>query len=277
MSIDVGSPKFRVTGQTELAAIYTGFVMKESVLQVQTKTAEGVPYQPTSVSASVWSGATGYEVQGSPFPATWNAVDSKWEVVLTPDGVGTLVIRWRSSDNDTGFQMLIVLDARMAYLMLNLRALLDKSIKALSETWAFTDSDLFMYLVNSLLFYNSIPPATSLTLEMMPPQIDHIIIEIAMVYGIQAQMMFSIDTDVTYSDQGMSLNIEHFGRLSTLYDKIMGRVETLIRRYKFNYKSTRTVMAFNPERARGWIWSQRLAAGFPFFSLGGMATNIFRG
>ncbi len=265
--MNVGSPKFIVSGQTQAPAIYTGFIGQDLILSVL---ADGTP---NIMSVNVWNGRTGLDLGQSESIF----MNNKWSIIINPKTLDSLVVRWKDSNNDVGYQMVTVLDARVTYLIMQLRIFLDKSIKTLSNTWAFTDADLFIYLTNALLYYNSISPVTGLYLMTMPPEIDHFIIELATVYGMQAQMIYSVDTDVNYNDQGMSLNIDHFGKLNTLYSQIITRVEMLIRRYKFNYKTTKSVMSFNPERSRGWIWSQRLSAGFPFFSLGGLGTNIFRG
>ncbi len=272
--IEVGSTKFDVSGQSDYAALVMGFITEDTTLTVVTKDGSGVPYEPDSMTLKIWDGGTGGLI--TEVTPTYNDTLLRWEGSVTVDRIGTLLGRWKSSDNDIGVQMLIGIDAMLEAMLLQLRAMLDKSMKERDKTWGYTDSDLFLYLVQAIGYFNTVPPVTYANLGSMPFGLNNIILDLATMFGLQAQMGFAIDNDVAYSDQGVSLTIDHFTKLSTMFDKVSGRIDKIIRGFKLTFKPVgKMVMTYNPERARGYLMSQTLTQGFPYFAIYGLDSSFF--
>lgn len=120
------------------------------------------------------------------------------------------------------------------------------------------------------------PPVTAANLGSMPSGLTNILIDLATMFGLQAQMGFAIDNDVAYTDQGVSLNIDHFTKLSSMFDKVSARIDKVIRGFKLTFKPVgKMVMCWNPERARGYLFSQTLTQGFPYFAIYGLDSSFF--
>lgn len=100
------------------------------------------------MNLKIWDGTTGGLI--TEVIPTYNDILKRWEGDVTVDRIGTLLGRWKSSDNDVGVQMLIGADARLTGLMIMLRAQLDKSTKERDKTWGYADGDLFLYLTQAI-------------------------------------------------------------------------------------------------------------------------------
>ena len=201
----------------------------------------------------------------------------RYKVVFIPDFVRTYIGKWKTSDGDVTLQMVMSIDLRLKMMMELLRSLLDKALKNRTETWGFTDVDLLMYLISGVGEFNNIPPLTSMSVVSVPDVFRQLIVNLATLYGIQAQMMYAIDTDVSYNDQGLSLNIDHFSKLSSVYGNLANRILEECRKAKavMVFSMTKSVMAFNPERARTYMFTNLITPGFPYFAFGMNLYNIF--
>lgn len=272
--IEVGSTKFDVSGQSDYAALVMGFITEDTMLTVVSRDSNGQLYQPTSMSLKIWDGGTGGLI--TEVTPTYNDILKRWEGEVAVDRIGTLLGRWKSSDNDVGIQMLIGVDVRLEAILIQLRAQLDKSMKDRDKTWGYADADLFLYLTQAMGYFNMIPPVTYVNLGSIPYGLNNIILDLATMFGLQAQMGFAIDNDVSYTDQGVSLNIDHFTKLSSMFDKVSGRIDKIIRGFKLTLKPVgKMVMTYNPERNRSFLFSQMLSQGFPYFAIFGIDSSFF--
>jgi hypothetical protein len=201
----------------------------------------------------------------------------KYRVLVTPDSVATYMGKWKTSDGDITMQMVMSVDLRLKMMMELLRSMLDKSLKDREKSWGYTDVDLLMYLISAVGEFNAMPPLTGFSVVNVPDVFRQLIINLAVLYGIQAQMMYAIDTDVSYNDQGLSLNIEHFSKLSGMYGTLASRIMDECRKAKtvMVFSMIKSVMAFNPERARTYMFTNLITPGFPYFAFGMNLYNIF--
>jgi len=261
--IDVGSTKFQFN-QTNLAGMLLGFVQENQYVTVQTLDGNNTPYQPDYVDVRMFD-QSGAEVIIN--GAEYDIDNLVWKTEICPTNIGSYLLRWKSSDNEVGTQLYIVIDGKMQHWMYSLKNLIDKSMKDNTKTWSYTDSDLFMYIVNGLNYFNTLMPISSFNLGGVPFYLEGLMIDLASLFAIQAQMMYSIDTDVNYSDQGMSLNIDHFSKLNTAYELVANRVIDNAKKIKWTMGARPVVLAqFNPERSRSFVFNQFIANGFPYFS-----------
>jgi hypothetical protein len=201
----------------------------------------------------------------------------KYKVLVTPDSVATYMGKWKTSDGDITVQMVMSVDLKLKMMMELLRSMLDKSLKDREKSWGYTDIDLLMYLISAVGEFNAMPPLTGFSVVNVPDVFRQLIVNLAMLYGIQAQMMYAIDTDVSYNDQGLSLNIEHFSKLSGMYGTLASRIMDECRKAKtvMVFSMIKSVMAFNPERARTYMFTNLITPGFPYFAFGMNLYNIF--
>jgi hypothetical protein len=235
----------------------------------------GELYDPTSVEFNL------FDSNGKLLDDTFtvNKIDvGKYSVNVVTDSLATYFGRWKTSDGDISVNMLLSIDMKIKFMMEMLRAYLDKSLKDRTQTWGYTDVDLLMYLISAVGYFNSVPPVTTLGIGNVPDTFMQKIIDVAVLYGIEAQMMYAIDTDVSYNDQGLSLNIDHFSKLSALYGNLANRVLEDIKKMKtslIGFSMIKSVMAFNPERARTYMFTNLITPGFPYFAFGMNLYNIF--
>lgn len=274
--IEIQGRKFVLDGQTDGMAMWVGMVGEKCVLEAVLKKDDGSDFTPEEVSVKLWKGDTGRLLwEGSPFFIG----NGKWKVERDIDEIGTVVVRWNTVLGDVGTEMYVGVDSKVQYMMQLLRNQLDKSLKNRDRSWGYTDADLFLYLVLGLGYFNSITPPTQLYLGAVSDFMINMIVDLAVLYGLQAQSIYAIDTDVVYNDQGVSLTIDHFSKLSSVFDKVVSRIERLVRAYKLSMmRGAKLVMAYNPERARGWLFTQMLTPGFPYFAVYGITADfMFRG
>lgn len=215
--------------------------------------------------------------------AQYNGAEDAMMFQLTPEltsQIGVRLVRWYSQKvSDYALDMLVVVDDRVLWLLNRLRALLDKSEKDVTKSWAFTDVDLFMYLVNAIGYFNTVPPVTYYSIQTLPVFLDDVILELAQLYGIQAQMMYAVDTDIIYNDQGISLTLDHFSKLQSLYGVVAQRILDNIRKVKWQMGARpKVLLQFNPERAMNYVFTQMVTPGFPYFAWGiGLYQQVFPG
>jgi len=278
--IDVGCPKFDILrNNTNLAGMQMGFVNSETRLTVQVLDDNGQPHQPPAGVELKLFNQDGGEIETSG-PPQYDSNGQYYYYDYTPEFVGTTLFRWKNNDNsDYGLQMLLSIDAKIQYFMFLLKGIIDKSMKDSTKTYGYTDADLFMYIVNGIAYFNVIPPPTAFYISNIPNYLQGIIIDIATLFAVQAQSMYAIDTDVIYNDQGISLTIDHFNKLGSVYNNLYTRVTENAKKIKWTMMRSRALVAYNPQRSRGFMFSQIVTSGFPFMGIyGGVdGSIIFRG
>lgn len=264
--IDVGRPKYEFS-ETSLAGMKIAFVNDTSTLYVRTYDDAGQPYFPAEMKVEIFDSAGTKLYEGDADRS--NSVSGLWLKQFNFKNIGSYLVRWKDSDGNRGVNLVTAIDGRLEFLLYRLRSILDKSEKLKNESWGYSDADLFMYLVNGLGYFNTVPPVTSFSLGNLPAYLDDIVIELAQLYALQAQQLYAVDTDVSYNDQGLSLNIDHFSKLGNVYEQVARRILDNIRKVKWQMGSKTVVLAmFNPERAMNYVFTQMIVPGFPYFVWG---------
>ena len=172
----------------------------------------------------------------------------------------------------------------------HLRAQVDKARKTVSDEvenmdrvgpnqpsmqffFGYDDKHLILYLERGLQFINAIPPFTALTLDTFPfRQYGGVLIDAGTIAALEAQGIFAIDTDFSYAYGGNSFVIEHFGKLNTALSTLTARFDTMLVKFKAQYRSKGLVMfQFMPGGVRaqrqlnampsGW-WSRMLSTAY---------------
>lgn len=276
--IEIGNRKFELAtsnGVSNYVDMSVALKDEETTLFCYTRNADGQLYDPAAVVFELYS-KEGNKLKD----LSVDRLDiGKWQVKNFFDKTDSYVGKWRSSDGDIALVMVISVDMRLKFLMERLRSILDKSLKSRENTWGYTDVDLFMYLVNAVGTFNSVPPLTNYSVVNIPFVFESRVLDLATLNGLVAQMVYSVDTDVSYNDQGLSLNIDHFGKLSSLYGQLADRVMDGIKKVKgvLVFSTVRSVAAFNPERTRAFMFPHLAVPGFPYFAFGAPVANIFFG
>lgn len=264
--IDVGRPRYQFS-ETSLAGMRLGFVEEDCLLTVITRREDGSGYWCNSVSVDVYDCFGNKILNGVADKVL--SVEGMWKKVVNFKNVGSYLIRWVSSDGDRGVNLVTVVDARIEWLMYRLRSIIDKSEKLFKDSSGYSDVDLFMFLVNGLGYFNTVPPVSKISIGALPVWLEDVVIELGQLYALEAQQLYAVDTDVSYNDQGLSLNIEHFSKLSGVYEEVARRILDNVRKVKWQMGSRPTVLSmFNPERAMNYVFTQMVVPGFPYFVWG---------
>lgn len=145
---------------------------------------------------------------------------------------------------------------------------------AIPLLFGVTDKCLIYYLERSCQLINMIPPYTSLTVETFPfNQYGTILIDGAIIAYLEAQGIFSIDTDYNYSLGGNSLVIDHFTKINSFLGTLLERFDKNAVRFKQQYRAKGAIMfQFMPGGVRSarqlsalsgtGFWSRLLSTSF---------------
>lgn len=133
-------------------------------------------------------------------------------------------------------QVVEVITARTMMLANDLRGLIDKSAKIVSDNpedpcyLGYTDGMLVQYLRGGLETWNMYEPyPTWCTLDEFPLQYEEGLLEASLLRGVLAQEIFAIDTDIpNYSSQGTAFVIQHQPQLAALFQTMAQRLDKLI-------------------------------------------------
>jgi len=272
--IDVGRIKFELQGSESsraLVGMVLGLKDEPASAWIDVLDDEGSQAYVESVTCSIYD-AHGNSL-ASQLSAQYDEGIEKWKISMpsvVSDNVGTKLLRWSADNGDKGFQFFVVVDVPVFWLMARLRSVLDKSFKSTSNTWGYSDSDLFMYLVNAIGIFNTIPPLTGYSIGNLPQFLYDVIVELAQLCALEAQSIYAIDTDLpSYSDQGISISIDHFSRLQQEYGNVAARILDNVKKIKWMMGSRpKAVVMFNPERAMNYVFTQFITPGFPYFVWG---------
>jgi len=109
--------------------------------------------------------------------------------------------------------------------------------------FGYDDKNLIFYLERGAQIINAIPPYTGFSVSTFPfDQYGSILIDAATIAALESQGIFAIDTDFSYSLGGNSLVIDHFSKLSTMISNILNRFNTLVIKFKQQFRSKGLVM-----------------------------------
>lgn len=170
-----------------------------------------------------------------------------------------------------------------------LRSQVDKARKAVSDFienmdtttadpavqlfYGFSDSHLIFYLERGLQILNAISPYTNFSIDSFPfENSGSMLIDAATIAALEAQAIFSIDTDYNYSLGGNSLVIEHHGKLSATIDGILRRFDKAALTWKQQFRHAGTILfQWSPGGAR----TARTLSSFPSGLYSRMLSSIY--
>jgi len=185
--------------------------------------------------------------------------------------VGTLLFNWTvrkdsSSEDFYRTQVSEIVSPRTLSLLPKFRLLLDKSLKVILPeefcTLGYSDAQLIIYLQAGLSRINSAQPYVAWQ------SIDHFPIDMyfeiltrsALLYALTSQFLFSVDTDINYTDQGHSFFVTHGTQLKSLIDSLTNELNRDIREFKLHFVNSGSVMS---QLSLGWGFYQMLASSPP--------------
>lgn len=126
-----------------------------------------------------------------------------------------------------------VISVKTAYMMPDLRLMIDKSRKITTPDeqcyLGYSDSMLVSFLEGGLQNINAYQPSLNFTLENFPLEYKQILIDSALITGVMSQQLYAIDTDIpNYNDQGTAFVITHQSQLASFLNQITQRLDRLI-------------------------------------------------
>jgi hypothetical protein len=118
-----------------------------------------------------------------------------------------------------------------------------------------------LYLDRGIQYINIVPPYTNFSVEsFFFDQNGSILLDAALIAYLEAQSLFAIDTDYTYSLGGNSLVVEHFTKLNTFMSALFQRFDKSLISFKQQFRSRGTVIA---QITPGGMRSSRLLGAMP--------------
>lgn len=133
-----------------------------------------------------------------------------------------------TSPRDTTVQKMVVPPQVFFSLAISLKTLIDKLQKKPGKIQAYTDSDLYEYILRGLGLINSVTPITNWSLCNFPWNsfLARFLIEAAAWYGLQAQQLLSSELAFSFSGQSVTLDVDQtsvYGEaIQRLYDDLTG-------------------------------------------------------
>lgn len=145
--------------------------------------------------------------------------------------------------------------ARVKALMLlpNLRNQLDKSLKDVREAHGWADDQLYLLLEGGVQEINKVHPRVNYNLDTYPVH-DwwQLLIDSATILGLIAQGIFSIDTDLNYTDQGVSFNVAHASEINSYLGFLITRFNESIQKFGLRHYQRPKLLLEVPRRYYGF-------------------------
>jgi hypothetical protein len=98
-----------------------------------------------------------------------------------------------------------------------------------------TEDDIQAGLWLGLKAFNLYPPQTSFTIANLPPDLEPLVLMMAAMFALVQRYVPVSITDLSYSDNGLSLSIDRGSKVKTAIDMINAFVDKYILPYKWNY------------------------------------------
>lgn len=127
--------------------------------------------------------------------------------------------------------------------------------------YGYDSRHLIFYITRGTQLINSVSPYTGFTVDSFPFQwYGSILIDAATIYALEAQGVFAIDTDYSYSLGGNSLVISHFEKLSAQLQTLLNRFQKEVVTFKQLYRTKGGILfQFMP----GGVRSARMLNSYP--------------
>jgi hypothetical protein len=189
---------------------------------------------------------------------------------------GTYAFVWHvRKDDNYGVQLVNVVSPRVLSLLPKFRLLIDKSLKVIVPeeycNLGYTDAMLITFLEAGLQRINAAQPYVSwYSLEYFPiEKYSEILLSSALLFGLQSQALFSIDTDIPqFSSDGHAFALTHFQQLNMRLQSMEQDLARRIREFKMHFVGAGVMGA---EFRIGWGWYQMIASSPP----GSLFRNTF--
>jgi hypothetical protein len=98
-----------------------------------------------------------------------------------------------------------------------------------------TEDDIQAGLWLGLRAFNLYPPQTSFTIANLPPDLEPLVLMMSAMFALVQKYVPVAITDLSYSDNGLSLSIDRGSKIKTAIDMINAFVDKYILPYKWNY------------------------------------------
>lgn len=209
----------------------------------------------------------------------------KWGTATTDytGNAGAYAFVWhvRKDENDDdnyGVQLVNVVSPKVLSLLPKFRLLIDKSLKVVVPeqycNLGYTDAMLITFLEAGLARINSAQPYVGwYNLDQFPIEMHfEILLQSALLYGLQSQALFSVDTDIpNYSSDGHSFVLTHFQQLDMMIGKLEQDLARRIREFKMHFINAGMLGA---EFRIGYSWFLTISSAPPGSLFRNTFTNI---
>lgn len=130
--------------------------------------------------------------------------------------------------------------------------------------WGYADANMIFYLERGMQYINAVPPYTYMGVDDFPFNTNGaILIDAATIAALEAQGVFSIDTDYEYSLGGNSMTIDHYTKLSGMVASIVERFQKEVLPFKNQFLTKGFLLhQFLPGGVRDMRFLSSLPSGF---------------
>lgn len=101
-----------------------------------------------------------------------------------------------------------------------------------------SDEDLRQGFQLALQAFNILPPITGFTIDDFPREYEPLLIAGAQIYSLLFRYLSIAITDFSYSDQGLSLNIDRGAKIKTAVDQLLANYNGLVTTAKMEFAFT---------------------------------------
>jgi len=151
--------------------------------------------------------------------------------VTSKDGFHYLIRFVRPDNSETTYYLAYThLSPRELRLCTSLRTMLSPFLSAM-----LTEDDIQAGLWLGLRAFNLYPPQTSFTVANLPSDLEPLVLMMAAMFALVQRYVPVSITDLSYSDNGLSLSIDRGSKVKTAIDMINAFVDKYILPYKWNY------------------------------------------
>lgn len=167
---------------------------------------------------------------------------------------GSKLFVWRAADvlhpseATEIVQVVQVCPSALFQMLPHMRFVIDKAAKMVNpsqgQNLGYTDAQLIQCLIGGVQTINTYQPAVYFDLDTFPySNMGSILLDAAMVWGITAQMLFAVDSDVpSFSSQGESFQINHQSPLANYLNGLTARLDRMVPQFKLHYVQSGTVV-----------------------------------
>ena len=189
------------------------------------------PYIGVNLYRSVKEDGDYTRINQDVIPLDVTEFEDKDVPVTVKDSYYYLVRFVRSDNSETTYYLAYTrMSPRELRLCTMLRNMLSPFLSSM-----LTEDDIQAGLKLGLRAFNLYPPQTSFTIANLPTDLEPLILMMAAFFSFVQKYVPVAITDLSYSDNGLSLTIDRGSKIKTAIDMIHSFVEKYIIPYKWNY------------------------------------------